>query len=158
LFAFDVEYLLGRAFAGDFRERSRPEWPPHPPRLFSALAAAFFENGTDARERRALEWLEKEAPPFIRAGSAGDPVRTMVYLPRNYPGDSVPVLRNKQLRYFPAQGPAEATAYFVWPQANPESETAAALDALASRTAYPGKACSSVRMIIAEQAPQPNWA
>ena len=158
MFAFEVEYLLGRAFAGDFRERSRPEWPPHPARLFSALASAFFENGADGGEKRALEWLEKEGPPFIRAGAAGDPVRTMAYVPTNYPGDTVPVLRNKQPRFFPAQGPAEATAYFVWPQAKADPETASALDALASRTSYLGKACSLVRMIVTESAPEPNWA
>ena len=39
MLAFEVEYLLGRVFSGDFRDREEPEWPPHPARLFSALDA-----------------------------------------------------------------------------------------------------------------------
>ncbi|MEK7751297.1 MAG: type I-U CRISPR-associated protein Csb2 [Acidobacteriota bacterium] len=160
MFAFEVEYLLGRSFAGSFRDRSEPEWPPHPARLFSALAAAYFENGEREREREreALEWLEKLGAPHIRAGSAGEPTITTAYVPTNYPGDAVPALRNKQPRSFPAQAPSEATVYFVWPEAQAAPEIAAALDELASRTGYLGKACSLVRMRVADAAPGPNYA
>jgi CRISPR-associated protein Csb2 len=158
VFAFEVEYLLGRAFAGDFRDRSEPEWPPHPSRLFSALAAAYFENGAAEAERRALAWLERQSPPQIRAGAPGEPVLTTAYVPPNYPNDPIPALRSKQPRYFPAQGPSEATVYFVWPEAQPEPELAAALDSLAARTAYLGRACSMVRMRVAQSAPEPNYA
>jgi CRISPR-associated protein Csb2 len=158
VFAFEVEYLLGRAFAGDFRDRSESEWPPHPARLFSALAAAYFENGAVERERAALEWLESQPPPLIRAGSAGQAVITTAFVPTNYPGDGVPVLRGKQPRVFPSQGPSEARVYFIWPEAAPEPHVAAALDELASRTGYLGKACSLVRARVTEEAPQPNYA
>ena len=158
MFAFEVEYLLGRAFAGDFQDRSKSEWPPHPSRLFSALGAAYFENGANTREKEALEWLERQSPPSIRAGRAGESETPQAFVPTNYPGDGPPVLRGKQPRYFPAQAPSEATVYFVWPQASPTLEIAAALDQLASRTAYLGKACSVVRMRVADAAPEANYA
>ncbi|MGE5488178.1 MAG: type I-U CRISPR-associated protein Csb2 [bacterium] len=157
MLAFEVEYLLGRSFAGDFRDRSESEWPPHPARLFSALAAAFFENGAAAREREALEWLESQGPPSIKAGAAGNPVKTTAFVPTNYPGDPVPVLRGKQPRVFPAQAPSEATVYFIWPQAEPETDVSTALNSLAGRTAYLGKACSLVRMQVTDATPQPNY-
>src|SRR5438552_5798240 len=122
MFALEVEYLLGRVFAGDFQNRSESEWPPHPVRLFSALAAAYFENGGNTREKAALEWLESQDPPHIRAGSAGTSETPRAYVPTNYPGDGPPVLRGKQPRYFPAQGPSEATVHFIWPGAEPAEE------------------------------------
>jgi CRISPR-associated protein Csb2 len=158
VFALEVEYLLGRVFAGDFRDRSEPEWPPHPARLFSALAAAHFENGKSPRERAALQWLERQAPPFIRAGQPGHPVMTQAFVPTNYPNDNLPVTRNKQPRYFPAQAPSETSVYFIWPNADPDPATIAALDRLAARTGYLGKACSLVRMRVTPEAPEPNFS
>lgn len=158
MFALEVQYLLGRAFAGDFQDRAESEWPPHPSRLFSALAAAYFENGANAREKEALEWLERQSPPFVRAGSAGVSETPQAFVPTNYPGDGPPVLRGKQPRYFPAQGPSETTVFFIWPEANPAPEVAEALDRLAGQTAYLGKACSVVGMRAADTAPEPNYA
>ncbi len=158
MFAFEVEYLLGRSFAGDFRDRTESEWPPHPGRLYSALAAAYFENGEDAGERAALEWLEAAGPPHIRAAEAGEAARTQAFVPTNYPGDGPPVERGRQPRYFPAQAPAEATVYFVWPEGGADNGLAASLDSLAARTAYLGKACSLVRMRVIGEPPEPNYA
>jgi CRISPR-associated protein Csb2 len=158
VFAIEVEYLLGRSFAGDFKYRARSEWPPHPGRLFSALAAAYFENGANFREKTALEWLEVQKPPHIHAGEAGEGETPMGFVPTNYPGDGPPVIRRKQPRFFPAQGPSEAVVHFVWRDAEPEPELAEALDRLASRTGYLGKACSVVRMRVTDTAPEPNYA
>lgn len=157
MFALEVEYLLGRVFAGDFRDRSEPEWPPHPARLFSALAAAHFEGGQNPEERQALEWLESQDPPAIRAGEPGESVPTLAYVPTNYPGDPPPVLRTRQPRYFPAQAPSEARVYFIWPGSQPGAATAAALDRLAARTGYLGKACSLVRVRVTAEAPEANF-
>jgi len=157
MLAFEVEYLLGRSFAGDYRDRSESEWPPHPGRLFSALAAAYFEDGDNRDEKAALEWLERQTPPHLRAGTPGTSTRALAFVPTNYVGDGPPVLRGKQPRHFPAQGPSETLVYFIWPDACPAAETVAALDALASRTAYLGKACSVVRMRVTEEAPEPNF-
>ena len=59
-------------------------------------------------------------------------------------GDNVPVFRGKQPRRFPAQGPSDAVVHFIW-SSDPPPEIAAAVDRLASRTAYLGKACSPTR-------------
>jgi len=64
------EYLTGYAVATDPASRNRAEWPPHPGRIFMALAAAWFETGEDPAEGDALRWLE----------SLGDP--TMVLPPK----------------------------------------------------------------------------
>src|SRR5690242_17260530 len=81
MLAFEVEYLLWRVFAGDFGDRSSSEWPPHTGRLFSALAASFFDNGGAKRERAALEWLENQSPPCLHAGEAGHSCVTQVFVP-----------------------------------------------------------------------------
>ena len=158
MFAIEVEYLLGRVFAGDFKYRARSEWPPHPGRLFSALAAAYFEGGANLGEKDALEWLEEQKPPHIHAGEAGQGEMPLAYVPTNYPGDGPPVTRGKQPRFFPAQGPSDAVVHFVWRDAEAIAEIAAALDRLASRTAYLGKACSVVRVRVTDAAPEPNYA
>lgn len=159
MFALEVEYLLRRSFAASFRDRSEAEWPPHPARLFSALAAAYFENGSVDRERHALEWLESQPAPLIHAGEASEGVRTEAFVPANYvkKGDYLPAIRNKQPRWFPAQSPSDAVVHFIWPRAEPDTETSTSLDDLASRTAYLGRSCSLVRVRVAPDAPAPNY-
>jgi CRISPR-associated protein Csb2 len=157
MLAFEVDYLMGRVFAGQYGDRTQSEWPPHPARLFSALASAFFENGAKPEERRALEWLEQLPPACIKAGEPGRPVRTTAFVPTNYVGDNVPVLRDKRPRQFPAQGPSEATVYFIWPEVEPDGEIESALGSLAERTGYLGKACSLVRMEIVKTVEAPNY-
>ena len=157
MLALEVEYLLGRVFAGTFGDRSEPEWPPHPSRLYTALASAYFEGDANERERRALEWLERQGPPLIRAGRAGDPVRTLAFVPTNYIGDGPPAIRRKQPREFATQGPSEATVHFIWAAADPDAEITDALHGLASRTGYLGRAASLIRMTLRGTAPEPNW-
>ena len=71
MFAIAVELLTGRYTAQQFNDRNRPEWPPHPARLFSALVAAWADNDEpDGEERSALRWLEDQDPPSIRCGDA----------------------------------------------------------------------------------------
>lgn len=61
-----VELLTGRYVATEFNDRSEPEWPPHPARLFSAAVAAWADHGDmDSTERAALEWWETLDPPSI---------------------------------------------------------------------------------------------
>jgi CRISPR-associated protein Csb2 len=157
VFALEVDYLLGRAFAANFRDQGKAEWPPAPGRLFTALAAAYFESGVDPTERRALEWLEQLPPPAIGAGEAGDPVIPETFVPTNYTGDGPPVLRGKQPRQFPAQAPSDARVYFVWREAQAPNELEDALDRLAARVGYLGRACSLVRMRLCSEYPEPNY-
>ncbi len=69
MFAITMELLSGRYTATQFNDRSRPEWPPHPARLFSAMVAAWADNDDpDPAERSALRWLEAQDPPYIHCG------------------------------------------------------------------------------------------
>ncbi|MGH3224072.1 MAG: type I-G CRISPR-associated protein Csb2, partial [Streptosporangiaceae bacterium] len=69
MFAIAVELLSGRYTATQFNDRNRPEWPPHPARLFSAMVAAWADNDNpDPAERSALRWLEEQDPPSIHCG------------------------------------------------------------------------------------------
>ena len=68
--AIEVNFLTGRYVATFHNDRRQPEWPPHPARLFSALVAVWAEDGCNAAERGALEWLEGLGPPAIAASGA----------------------------------------------------------------------------------------
>ena len=71
MFAIAVELLTGRYTAMQFNDRTEPEWPPHPARLFSAMVAAWADSDDpDPVERSALEWLGRQDPPAICCGEA----------------------------------------------------------------------------------------
>ncbi len=71
MLAIEVNFLTGRYVATAHHDRTSPEWPPHPARLFSALVATWaHSDDPDPRERQALEWLESQPPPSIRASEA----------------------------------------------------------------------------------------
>lgn len=53
------EYLTGYYRATNPASRESAEWPPHPARVFMALAAAWFETGEDAEEEKALRWWRR---------------------------------------------------------------------------------------------------
>ena len=69
-FAIEVNLLTGRYAATCYNDRQSGEWPPHPARLFSAMVAAWAEDGSDPEERAALEWLEAQGAPDIAASAA----------------------------------------------------------------------------------------
>jgi CRISPR-associated protein Csb2 len=105
MLAIQIEFLLGRYFAADFRDSSAPEWPPHPDRLFEALTAAHHDSFGGAAERSALQWFEKQGAPEIRAGEMGQPEPVVNFVPTNYDGTKSrsphPDQRGKQPRSFP---------------------------------------------------------
>jgi CRISPR-associated protein Csb2 len=65
-----IRYLTGSVAASDVADRRHAEWPPHPGRVFMALAAAHFSTGDDPGERAALEWLETQPAPELVAPDA----------------------------------------------------------------------------------------
>jgi CRISPR-associated protein Csb2 len=151
--AVEVEYLLGRVFAADFRDQDESEWPPHPDRLFSALIAAHHDTFGTEQEREALAWFQRLKPPEVAAGDAGagDPVVTFV--PTNYAGKSGsahPEQRGKQPRTFPAQGPSSPVVHFIWHDAEPDDRIRAALSRLVARVPSLGRACSLVRISLSD--------
>jgi CRISPR-associated protein Csb2 len=153
MLAMEVEYLLGRAFASDFRDQDESEWPPHADRLFSALVAAHHDTfGTEA-ERAALAWFQRLDPPEVSAGEAGDGNAVVTFVPTNYAGktgSTHPDQRGKQPRTFSAQGPSSPIVHFVWPDADPDRATRSALSGLVSRVPSLGRACSLVRISLSD--------
>src|SRR5262249_48155767 len=80
------EYLTGYSVATDPASRQRAEWPPHPGRLFMALAAAWFETGEGPEEGIALRWLEKLGDPHLVLppnGEVGHREVVTVFVPVN---------------------------------------------------------------------------
>lgn len=79
-----IELLTGRYAATRFNDRSTPEWPPHPARLFSALVAAWADaDQPDAAEHEVLEWLESLGAPVITASAAPARRPVTTYVPNN---------------------------------------------------------------------------
>src|SRR5262245_40844606 len=86
MLAIEVQFLLGRYCATDFRDRERPEWPPHPARLFSALVAAASESGLSESARAALLWVESLPPPRLHADpSPAEQSAVTAFVPVNDP-------------------------------------------------------------------------
>src|SRR5579884_4487475 len=111
MIALGIRYLTGYAVATVDRERA--EWPPHPGRVFIAMAAAHFETGGDTDERRALEWLEAAAAPSLRASGADERSVVRAYVPANDVHGGI-VGRPRQDRAFPRVRPHEDSAFLIW--------------------------------------------
>ncbi len=74
--AIEIELLTGRYGATRFNDRNRPEWPPHPARLFSAAVALWADaEQRSAAEEDVLRWLERQSAPVI---ACSDPAHVAV--------------------------------------------------------------------------------
>lgn len=162
MLALGIRYLTGYAVATDVSDRGKPEWPPHPARVFMALAAAHFETGEDADERGALEWLQQQGPPAMRVSVADTRDVVTHYVPVNDSGDpvdgekalppmqSVALGRNRQPRTFPRVRPQDETVYIFWPNASPMEVPRAALARLCDKVIRVGHSSSLTQMWIVE--------
>jgi len=139
MLGFGMRYLNGFVAASQPDSYDRPEWPPHPGRIFMALAAAHFETGTDPAERAALEWLEKlEARPHIRAGEASARALVTHFAPVNDkvgPAKAIlqaaPALtRDHQARTFARARLGDEVARVCWPDAALPQAIRASLETL----------------------------
>jgi CRISPR-associated protein Csb2 len=87
MLAIELTFLTGRYIATAYNDRRESEWPPHPARLFSALVATHFAaeltSAEATGERAALEWLEQQGPPSIRASEATPRQVVTVFVPVN---------------------------------------------------------------------------
>jgi CRISPR-associated protein Csb2 len=151
------EYLTGYAVATDPASRERAEWPPHPARVFMALAAAWFEIGEDAAEGEALRWLETlgdprlHLPPYDRLSERSN---VTVYVPvNNKSGPAAATLqsapsmtRSKQPRTFPRVYVGNTPVYMNWPEANGAGDYRNVLDRLCAKVTRIGHSSSLVRM------------
>lgn len=179
-FALGIQYLTGYSVAAT-RPGGNPEWPPHPARVFMALAAAYFENPGDPsaeskeafeqscqQEREILQWLESlEQPPSLYASDANERNQTKFFVPVNdiAIGEKTGSLqcipgwtRNKQPRTFPRVRPHEDRVFLVWDEDLPE-QLRPALERVCRKVTRIGHSSSLVRMWVADPAevPEPNW-
>ena len=84
MIAVDVELLTGRYVATSYNDRSAPEWPPHPARLFSALVdVAADEEDESGVATEALRWLDGQEPPHVIASDAEARAVVTTYVPEN---------------------------------------------------------------------------
>lgn len=181
-FALGIRYLNGWAMAAaDGAKKEIAEWPPHPERVFLALAAAWFETGQDADEGAALRWLEALPSPGIVASDAnfrsvskgsGPAVSYVpvndVSLARQVPSSSelgklkeaglslLPEHRGRQPRSFPMAIPISDHVYLTWSGADPGPHRQA-LDRLAGNVTHIGHSASFTQVWVEDDPPDPNW-
>lgn len=162
MLSLGLRYLNGWAMATHPADRERPEWPPHPDRLFMALAAACFETGGTEVEVRALEWLERQPPPTLLASRAAERTPVTSFVPVNDRADpvkkdkplaamgSLPIGRDRQPRQFPVAVPDDPVVHLQWPQGHPDPEVREALAGLCRKVARVGHSASLVQVWIDE--------
>ena len=177
MFALGLHYLNGWSMAAsDGARKERAEWPPHPDRVFMALAAAWFETGEDNEEGAALRWLEGLPPPSVAASDASQRSPVVSYVPVNdlrvggAPSESslsklsdfkqrhdklkeaglalVPEHRLRQGRGFPVAVPHDPTVHLIWRQ--PLDGHGDALARLAGKVTHVGHSASFVQAWVVD--------
>ena len=168
MFALGLRYLNGWSMAAaDGARKEQAEWPPHPDRVFMALAAAWFETGEDDEEGAALRWLEGLPAPAIAASEAEPRLVVTGYVPVNDDGGgkkqntkkaidklrnqglaAVPEHRLRQPRGFPVAVPHDPTVHLVWSEAL--DAHGGALAGLAAKVTHVGHSASFVQVWVEE--------
>lgn len=174
MFTLGIRYLNGWSMAAaDGAHKVRAEWPPHPDRVFMALAAAWFETDGGRAECEALRWLEALPPPGIAASDATERNSGHSYVPVNDAkvGSTIPdglaLLRQKgytkkldrlkeaglavlpehrwrQPRGFPVALPHDPTVHLVW-SGSPPATHVRALERLTAKVTHIGHSASFVQ-------------
>ncbi|MGC9452147.1 MAG: type I-G CRISPR-associated protein Csb2 [Oceanipulchritudo sp.] len=164
-----IEYITGYAVATSTGDRTLAEWPPHPGRVFMAMAAAYFETKPDPsgsaanqiwrEEEAALRWLEGLEAPSVLGSEITDRRDVVdVFVPPNDMGPSkrtiFPAYRtNRQPRTFPKVRPHESAVFLHWPDAEPSDTQRAALERICAKVIRIGHSSSLVRMWVSAEAP-----
>mgnify|MGYP001162891013 CR=1 FL=1 len=183
MFAIAADYLMGWAMASaDGSRKQVAEWPPHPDRLYMALAAAWFETGCDPAEGAALRWLEVLPPPALCASGHWQREPVTLYVPVNDATQSsaktvkslvealdipldkskeaglaqLPEMRSRQPRSFPVAIPYRPVAHFCWQAELPDAHHAA-LARLCAKVTSIGHSASLVRVWIDDAPPPATW-
>ncbi|MGH9415615.1 MAG: type I-G CRISPR-associated protein Csb2 [Terriglobales bacterium] len=164
MLSIGIRYLTGFSAAAEFADDASPEWPPHPARVFMALAAAHFTAETgDAAERAALLWCEGLGPPDIHASDADPRAVVTHYVPvPDVAGPSksfvhsLPLTRERQPRAFVRCWPRHDTVWMKWTGADPSAEIRAALERLCARVSRLGHPSSLVQLWVGEPTPAPD--
>ena len=176
MFTLGIHYLNGWSMAvADGPRKEKAEWPPHPDRVFMALAAAWFETGEDPDEGAALNWLESLPPPGIAASDAGWRTNVTSFVPVNdtnigSKGPSsrnlnklkdaglalLPEYRSRQPRGFPVVIPHNPRVHLIWTEAKSDVHRAA-LERLAAKVTHVGHSASFVQMWLDTVPPERTW-
>lgn len=168
MFALVLNYLNGWAMAAsDGAEKRRAEWPPHPDRVFMALAAAWFETDEDAAEGEVLRWLEGLPPPRIAASNHKTRSVVSAYVPvndthvkstkflssleelKNAGLAILPEYRTRKERGFPVAIPYDPEVRLIWPDTD-LGPRRAGLERLASKVTHVGHSASFVQAWVEE--------
>jgi CRISPR-associated protein Csb2 len=172
MLAFGIRYLNGFVAARTSPDDREAEWPPHPGRVFMALAAAHFQTGGAPEEREALLWLQslekdgEPAAPLIVASEAVQRAVVTHFVPVNdKPGpskamlQSVPLTRERQPRSFARAWLDDDVVYMAWLDAQPDEAIRKMLEALCAKVTRIGHSSSLVQMWIAGEGEigTPNW-
>lgn len=172
MLAFGIQYLTGFVAAAEPDDLERAEWPPHPGRVFMALAAAHFLTGADPEERAALLWLEgadrggEISAPCIVAPDAIQRAVVRHYVPVNDKAGpskalllSLPLTRDRQDRVFARAWLDEDCVYLQWPDIDPPYHHRKALADLCAKVTRIGHSSSLVQMWLAEadEVDKPTW-
>ncbi|MCZ7601105.1 MAG: type I-U CRISPR-associated protein Csb2 [Gammaproteobacteria bacterium] len=172
MLAFGIRYLSGFVAAAEFYDLARAEWPPHPGRIFMAMAAAHFQTGADPCEREALLWLEGSArggeisPPCIAAPDCMQRAVVRHYVPVNDKAgpskanmQSLTLTRDRQERTFARASLGDEFVYCLWPDLDPPETHRRALAQLCAKVTRIGHSSSLVQMWMAdaEETREPDW-
>lgn len=166
MLSLGIRYLNGFSAASEVDNRDRAEWPPHPGRVFMALAAAHFQTGAAPAERAALEWLEKQDAPqlgvpdgdsravvthFVPVNDAAGPAKAIL--------QSAPLTRGRQPRTFARTWLHQDTVWLRWPQATPSAAVREALAGLCAKVTRIGHSSSLVQAWLADgpETGSSNW-
>jgi CRISPR-associated protein Csb2 len=179
MFALGIRYLNGWAMAAaDGAKKERAEWPPHPDRVFMALAAAHFEGDRLPTHREALQWIEQQPAPAIAASDHVQRETVTHYVPVNDSSSPaikpdklavasaaqirggialLPEHRSRQPRQFPVAVPLEDTVQLIWRDIAIPEQHAAALRQLCAQVTCVGHSASLVQMWVSDQPSAPTW-
>lgn len=164
MWSISVEFLRGVCVATADSDLTAAEWPPHPARLFMAIAASYFEtreqpeSDRDVLRRAALQWLESQSPPTLYASNAYQRRILPVFVPVN---DSVKAdqlladKRSRQPRYFPASLPHVSVLHYVYIE-TPPIDVARGLESLLGEVVRIGHSSSLVRLWLQSDFKRPE--
>ncbi|MGE5611017.1 MAG: type I-U CRISPR-associated protein Csb2 [Bacillota bacterium] len=174
-FTIAVRFITGYCDTARSKTDPRPEWPPHPARIYMALAAAYFECESGKAEHEALDWLESLEPPQIKLGPdfTPDAIKyrrletppTFVPMndsradPRDGSIQTLPALkRHRAERLFPRIHLPEGQdcIFLCWPDVNKADleKHREALVRLCSTVARIGHSSSLVQMWVMDEPPE----
>ena len=143
MLALRIDFLNGVYHAADPSAHERPEWPPHPDRLFQALVAAAYRAGLDPAPLIALEG---QCPDLDFGETSGAVESATHYVPAAYKAN-----QSRVAKFDPMVVGITDPVYVVWPQGpdglrEPLARIAAEID-------YLGRAKTPVAVTLADTLP-----